>query len=126
MSYLQLDKKILKNTVQESIRKITRLQLDFDTIAVRGHSGTLMAVPLALKFDCDVIVVRKSSRDSHSGRLVEGYGYDQKILIVDDFVESGRTLKVIKRRIEEYCKNPTIVGAFLYNSKMSFKRPEAF
>lgn len=112
MSYLALDSKKLKHFLKQSTTALKDKK--FDTIAVRGNSGLLMAPLLAVELKKNIIVIRKSRRDSHSSSLVEGWGYNQKILLLDDFCDTGKTLKVMKRRIMDFCRAPKIVGAYLY------------
>lgn len=67
----------------------------FDTIAFRGVSGTMIGPILAMNLQKEMLVVRKlphESHASHSWRLVEGNGECQKYIIVDDIVASGATL----------------------------------
>ena len=86
----------------------------FDAIACRGVSGLMIAAPVALLLDKPLIVVRKSIEGSHSSFMVEGYLPRRlRYIIIDDFVETGDTIRQI---IEE-------ISAFYLDSR---KRGEKF
>lgn len=115
MSYLSpyLSGKMIFEVVGRIEKVFKHREYDFDTIAVRGNSGLLLGSVLAVRWDKDLIIVRKEER-SHSGDLVEGWGINQKILIVDDFIESGTTVDLIYESLVEKCDNPSILGILLY------------
>lgn len=92
---------------------------DFDTIAVRGNSGLLLGAILAERLQKNLIIVRKNEA-SHSGSKVEGWGINQRILIVDDFISTGDTVDIIYETIVETCDSPTIVGILLYASRLGY------
>lgn len=114
MSYLDryLEPKVLKETVAKGKQLLKNW--DFDTIAVRGNSGLLVGAPLAMAMGKNLAIVRKSIKNCHSENLVEGWGKDQKIVLVDDFIETGKTLRQMYSAIFKRCDNPTIVGIFLF------------
>jgi adenine/guanine phosphoribosyltransferase-like PRPP-binding protein len=120
--------KKLALTIEEAILKVRNVK--FDTIAVRGHSGMLVGAAMAAKTWSDLIIVRKDGEMSHSEEKVEGWGKDQRILIVDDFIESGSTIDQIYESIMEKCDSPTIVGILLYASinkqvdKQKYEHPD--
>jgi adenine/guanine phosphoribosyltransferase-like PRPP-binding protein len=116
MSYLSpyLSGKKIKELVIQC-GNILPTEAKFDSIAVRGNSGLLMGSVLACEWDMDLVIVRKDEK-SHSGNLVEGWGSQQRILIVDDFIESGKTIDLIYEAIMEKCDSPTIIGILLYAS----------
>lgn len=66
--------------------------VDFDTIAVRGVSGTTIGSILAHVMNKELAVVRKTTTDSHADVLVESPKIVSKYVFVDDFVDSGETL----------------------------------
>lgn len=86
---------------------------EFDAIAITGVSGIIGAL-LAFTLDKPLIVVRKAPdvERSHSTAMVEGPKVPCRVLMVDDFVSSGRTLD----RMQEMLVNcgHTVVGMFLY------------
>lgn len=93
-------------------------EVEFDAIAVRGTSGLLIGAPLAVRLGKNLLVVRKKAAQSHSSYPVEGMlKFKQpKVLIVDDFCETGNTVYQIHRKIMTHCIEPTIVGVYFYNS----------
>jgi adenine/guanine phosphoribosyltransferase-like PRPP-binding protein len=106
----------IAKTVKACKALIKRKGIDFDTIAVRGHSGMLMGAPLAMQTKKKLIFIRKKGDKSHSGNTVEGWGRKQKILIVDDFICSGSTIKAAYKAIIENCDDCEVVGILLYAS----------
>lgn len=87
---------------------------DFDAFAFRGMSGALIAPILAAKFNKNLLMVRKNTEGSHADDLVEGDNIPQRYIIVDDFVASGRTLRVTRLEVEEFNERNTLVGVILY------------
>ena len=124
--YLQGKKLAL--TIEEALGKVRNVK--FNAIAVRGHSGMLVGAAMAAKTWSDLIIVRKDSDASHSEEKVEGWGKDQRILIVDDFIDSGNTIDQIYESVMEKCDNPTIIGVLLYASvnkqveQQKYKHPD--
>lgn len=125
MSYLRpfLDGKKLDSLVTKSETILKKV--DFNTIAVRGNSGMLLGIPLAIKMKKKLIIIRKSVKDSHSDDLVEGWGSKQKILLVDDFIQTGATIKAMIRNIEAHCDCPDIKGIYYYAISSEFSRKRA-
>lgn len=113
MTYLTLQGKQIKKEIANA--KSILADLNFDTIAVRGSSGLLFGAPLAMEMEKNLLLVRKEKEVSHSTTKVEGKGIGQRIIVVDDFVETGKTLKAIEEAIITYCQSPTILGLYLYN-----------
>lgn len=114
MSYLS--DYLVSDHLAQTVFKMRDLveHLDFDTIAVRGQSGLLVGAPLSLAMGKNLIIVRKDTDKNHSGLKVEGMGKRQKILILDDFIESGDTVDEIYENIFTYCDQPQFVGIALY------------
>lgn len=81
-----------------------------------------VAFPLAVMLNKPLIHVRKSK--GHSKRMVEGYYGAKTYVIVDDFIESGKTLREIKNHIIKAHKNmqmkaPRCIAVVLYNGNTS-------
>jgi adenine/guanine phosphoribosyltransferase-like PRPP-binding protein len=106
----------IAETVKSCKALLKKKKLDFDTIGVRGHSGMLIGAPLAMQLKKDLLIVRKKGEKSHSSNSVTGWGRDQKILLVDDFICTGATLKAMHKEIKANCDSPTILGILLYAS----------
>lgn len=98
-----------------------------DTIVVRGLSGTLVGLPLALRLKVHFAFVRKGNDTSHSLSGIEGPRELGRFVIIDDFVSSGGTLGAIMKAVEDHddevgsnrlvapLPRSTVVGVVLYN-----------
>lgn len=102
-SYLPLHgPRHLKRTIKSLCRLIQQKKIQFDAIAFRGYSGSLLAVPVALQMDKHLVIVRKPREMSH-GDPVEGKVH-RRYIIVDDHISSGNTVKSIVRTIDKWSK----------------------
>lgn len=118
-----------RNRLLKKCTKILKEFGDFDTIAFSGKSGSLMSFPLAHRLDKEIIVVRKprETESAHSSLLIEGIiPSSRKIVIVDDFVSVGKTIRHIVNAIKEEDKKRNnnivtyqFVGILLYNQEFS-------
>ena len=86
----------------------------FDAIAITGISGALFGIPLAYALGKELMIVRKQEK-RHSGRIerggyVVGVNNARTYLIVDDFTESGTTLKRLARAIKKDNPSAKCVG----------------
>jgi phosphoribosylpyrophosphate synthetase len=82
-------------------------ELDIDAIAFCGSSGCAIAFNLAAKHKIPLMYVRKKDEKSHSTSRVECNDKKvevKKYLIVDDFVDRGRTVDYITENITKYAK----------------------
>lgn len=96
------------------LKKFRRKVL-FDAIAFTGSSGAALAYPISYLLGVPLICVRKSIRDNHSGLKLEGAVSAPKYIIIDDFIESGRTIDKINKAIKLENKKSNCVGIYLYN-----------
>lgn len=118
-----------RNKVLKRCRKELKNFEDFDTIAFSGISGSLMSFTLAHQLDKEIIVVRKPTvtEPAHSPLPVEGINpLNKRIVIVDDFVSMGKTIRYIVKTIKEEDKRKNtgpstcqFVGILLYNQEYS-------
>jgi orotate phosphoribosyltransferase len=99
-------------------------KLEFDAIAFRGMSGALRAPLLAIKLKKSLIMVRKSRKNNHSGRYVEGNYGAKTYIIVDDLMCTGMTAKMIVRRIKEAMPDAKCVGFYTAQYGGSFRDEE--
>lgn len=99
-SYLTavLDPDQRRRTVDHVIRNLAGVE--FDAIAFRGLSGSLIAPIVAMEMGKTLLAVRKGEF-SHSGRIVEGDYNARTYVIVDDMISSGDTIKEIVKAITE-------------------------
>lgn len=125
-----LDPEKLKRLVECSEERLRGV--GFDAIAVCGISGLLVGAPLAIAMGKSLVVVRKpgelrSSIDParkffaqeiaeaiNDARTVMGGKDNEKVLLVDDHVASGATLKLMVESIDRGRSNVSFAGLFLY------------
>jgi adenine/guanine phosphoribosyltransferase-like PRPP-binding protein len=93
-----------------------RRKVSFDAIAFTGSSGAALAYPISYLLGVPLICIRKSIKDNHSGLKLEGAVSAGTYIIVDDFIESGRTINKIKKAINAENKKAKCVGIYLYNN----------
>jgi orotate phosphoribosyltransferase len=108
--YQLLDHEQLTAKIRRAKKVVSELELEFDSIAFRGMSGALTGPALAVKMKVGMILVRKISDGSHSTQLVEGETSSRKYLIVDDFVDSGKTVCEIIHAIKEAHSKAKCIG----------------
>ncbi len=112
------------------IKYIKSSKVQFDTIICRGTSGLLAAPYVAMKMKKHLIIVRKSD-GNHASVATEGYRNPQRYIIIDDFIATGNTVRIIIKTIEENFRNnnPKCVAIFCYRScgdKFTLKRDLGF
>lgn len=106
--------------------------LDFNTLAVCGHSGIVLGTLVSTKLKMPLLVVRKDGDQAHDDLKVNGYRSEEcKYLILDDLISSGNTIRHVLRQIYETAQRkndmaraaghnpwslPTPAGILLYES----------
>lgn len=100
----------------------------FDAIAFSGLSGALVAPILAMEMNKTLLCVRRKgeafdlgdvcdcTRQSHSGRMVEGDKTARSYVIVDDFTSTGKTTTHIFDEIFSFNPWAACIGILEYNS----------
>lgn len=93
---------------------------EFDTLVFRGYSGAMVAPLLAHAYRKEMILIRKVGENCHSKRFFEGNLNCKKYIIIDDFIETGDTIRNIFMELEnEFYENdkkyPECVGIFCYD-----------
>lgn len=118
---------LFQEIVKLTLDKARQLQkeLEFDTIAFSGMSGSAMAFILANELNCTLLAVRREKEASHfvSGsrnEVVEGFYDANKYLIVDDFISSGDTIRRIASKIHGVNKLSECVGILLYSDTRGY------
>lgn len=107
-------KRVLSRLVK-LIRDWQKVNGPIDAIAFRGLSGSLMAPLLSYRTGIPMIAVRKPNDGSHSYKPVEGaYVIDGRYIIVDDFIDSGATVKVIVDAINGFEPSMKFIGTIEY------------
>jgi adenine/guanine phosphoribosyltransferase-like PRPP-binding protein len=89
----------LGKCVSAASKVLERYKDKYDTLAFAGISGAIIAPPLALKMGKELIAVRKASDKCHSSYRVEGYDDVNNYIIVDDFIDTGATVRRIQEQI---------------------------
>jgi len=103
-------------TIDKLRLKLNRLKSrkKFDSIAFTGVSGAGVAFPISYLLEIPLICVRKSEV-THSRYRVEGNRSCKKYIILDDFVDSGRTFKTIIDEISLFAPRAQCVGIVTYD-----------
>jgi len=87
----------------------------FQAIAFTGTSGAALGFPIALALGLPILYVHKGSK-RHMQARVEGKVDVATYAIIDDFIETGATLRRINREIINACTHdPVCTHVFLYN-----------
>lgn len=102
----------IKTVVDGCCKRLKPHAAKFQAIAFRGMSGCLVAPWVAAKLKKHMLMVRKGK--SHSTNLVEGELTVDSYIILDDFMDSGNTVKQIVNRIA-MTRDAKMVGACFYN-----------
>lgn len=91
----------------------------YDAIAFCGMSGALIAPAVAVRLNKEMIMVRKSRKDadglSHSLHIIEGDVAARNYIIVDDFIDTGKTRDYIKRTLAAKCPGINCLGVLQVN-----------
>lgn len=83
-------------------------------VIASGISGITMASMVAYEMDIDLVIVRKDNEKHHSSHTVEGLrlwtteerkdGEMSNLVLIDDFIESGATVKRIQSTLDSFIK----------------------
>jgi adenine/guanine phosphoribosyltransferase-like PRPP-binding protein len=83
---------------------------EFDCVAFTGMSGMLIGPPVALQMGKTFLMVRKDYDTSHSSMYVEGDYAARRYVILDDFSETGNTIRRIKDSIQDCSPDAKCIG----------------
>lgn len=111
-------------TVERTLKDLTEIQDQFDSIAFRGLSGSLMAPIICYHLKKNMVAVRKGEK-THSSLKVECRNDNQigRYIILDDQVSGGGTVGEILTQLGVPSMVGTCVGVYTYSqicSKGSF------
>lgn len=128
MSYIDaaLNNKGRALIVKKAVRTLKKLE--FDSIVVRGMSGALVGPEVASQLEKNLVLVRKLNDDTHT-HVRDAVQYEcsriGKYVILDDLVDTGRTLSAIyaavdrengfRRSCGDSVKKEVCVAVYLYN-----------
>lgn len=95
-------------TIETIVSNLTPHKDLFDSIAIRGMSGAMVGPIVAAKLGKEITIIRKPGT-SHADEITGLIG--GKYIILDDFIEYGDTVQIIKKTLH---KKMEIVGIYLY------------
>jgi adenine/guanine phosphoribosyltransferase-like PRPP-binding protein len=113
LKYCFYDRRKRHNLAKKSL-KLT----EFDTIVVTGISGIAFGSILSFLLKKQLVIVRKGGERAHSSRKVESNITGKNIgkwVFVDDLIDTGKTLKRVKRSLEDGGYFGIQVATYLYN-----------
>lgn len=112
--------------VMKTLYKVIKTKIgedNFDAFAYRGMSGAGVATALSVYFCKPLIMIRKKGTESHSQHLVEGARDAKRIVVIDDCISTGETLKEIVSSIIENSSRSVgelqVVAVVLFNDAMT-------
>lgn len=111
----------LKKTVFRCERALRGV--DYDCLAFMGTSGAAVTWPLSFLTGQHVLQIRKEGDTSHARSDAEGAIDAKKIVIIDDFAESGDTLKKMAEHMPYYSE---VVAVVFYSDKKGMLKTEPF
>lgn len=119
----EISAKDFKSRMDASVRHIAKIVKDTGatSIAFQGSSGSALGFILAYKLGINIIYVRKPNEDSHGAALKATRGaIVSKFLIIDDFPESGSTVRRINATLRKFATKangalPECVGIYFYD-----------
>ncbi len=85
-----------------------------------GLSGQLIGIPLAHTTNRPFAIVRQVP-SYHSCLKVEGYIHVSQYIIIDDFIESGKTIKTIIKEMTKASPKAKCIGILLYEERLEDK-----
>lgn len=88
-----------EKTVQRVAALIRKRKLIKLPIVVTGISGMSIGFPVAHKLGMKLAVVRKGRERSHASNCIEGYQPNKEYIILDDFIDTGATIRRIHKEI---------------------------
>jgi adenine/guanine phosphoribosyltransferase-like PRPP-binding protein len=115
MSYLTLNPRKLKNRIQKCVNILTPLKNNFDSIAFMGISGALVAPAVASELGKHLIAVRKEITRHSTHNVEVGFKKPKNYIIIDDFVDSGSTIKSIVQNIQRRHPQAKLFEYLMYN-----------
>lgn len=106
---------LINYTVDWTVQRILEVAPGAQGVAFRGISGALLGPIVAYKLGLNPIGIRKNE-ESHGGspihRTVLEKGIIERYVIVDDFIETGTTVRAIANNY--FTRDLNLLGAFCY------------
>lgn len=111
-----------RENIAKAIKQIQAGIKDFDSIVVTGISGMIFGPILVYEMNKHIVVVRQTFSEHSIYELLTN-GSPNKYLFVDDLIASGKTARLIIKKMSQYYLKSSCVGAYLYSS-MQVYSPE--
>lgn len=111
-----IDPKEYQVTVKRVLDYLYTRRHDFDAIAFRGLSGSLIAPVVAYQLQKKMMAVRKERSPHTSYKIEAAHKATGRVLILDDFICSGTTIKEIISVVKSECPDTRIVGLYLWRA----------
>jgi adenine/guanine phosphoribosyltransferase-like PRPP-binding protein len=114
----------LKCREQAVKRAVDRLRnVAFNTIVVHGLSGLVIGSIVAHALQKGLSVIRKTGEKTHSINKIETTEDKLgKYVILDDLIDSGKTLAHIYKTITKFDKDAECVGVYLHHN--TYHKPD--
>lgn len=112
-----LDPATVKERTTLMLRRLRARRIDFDAVVYSGQSGALFGPILAYKTGTYPLFVRKPGelKGTHSNIVVEGEVHNiNRYIIVDDFMDSGATVKRIEKMMRSHRPRAELAGIVLW------------
>ena len=108
--------KRLRRTIRRTVTALRNLRKRtwFDAVAFRGSSGAAVAYAASAELGIPLLHVRKGG--SHCHLKVEGARGVRTYVILDDFIDSGNTVRAIVKEVRRELSEPVLVAVVLYAS----------
>jgi adenine/guanine phosphoribosyltransferase-like PRPP-binding protein len=100
----------LKRYIVLAVKYLKQYHGQYDTIAFAGISGAVIGPVVAMKLKKECILVRKNGDIRQSFAEVTGYDECRKYIIIDDFICSGHTVKMIQNKIHDFLPDAECLG----------------
>lgn len=111
---------ICRQAIKRTVAALKPYRKAFDSLAFRGMSGAIVGPAIAYLLNKHMILIRKQTEICHSSHKVEGWVGTKSYIIVDDFVDTGKTLVEIRKQVEDWQRYEgfdiaNCMGVALYN-----------
>jgi adenine/guanine phosphoribosyltransferase-like PRPP-binding protein len=100
----------LKKHIALAVKYLKQYHNQYDTLAFAGISGAVIGPVVAMKLKKECILVRKDGDKRNSSYEVSGYDDCGRYIIIDDFICSGYTAKMIQRKIHNFLPDAECIG----------------
>lgn len=109
------------NKLKKLERKILKFKKEhkFDAIAFTGVSGAAFAFPISASLKIPLVCIRKDK--AHNLSKLEGARDINNYIIIDDFIDTGKTINKIINTIAKNESPAKLCAIFLYSDKSRYK-----